>query len=161
MELFWRKKTPEKSKQHVSNALPLHGGVTAQPGAISQRGAGRCSLQPCRRRGPCGFRLQGVVFTLPSYQAVACPLPLPEFRTGEDAQVGGLRERRNNRSSVCGEAGWPLRRSPLPLPPDHILEATPRPLPVCAFKGQVWQSERVLSWSLKSQTVSDSGGVVC
>lgn len=32
---------------------------------------------------------------------------------------------------------------------------------VYAFKGQAWQNERGLFWSLKSQTVSDSGGLVC
>lgn len=36
MELFWKNKTPENSKQDISNALPVHGGVAAGLEAVAR-----------------------------------------------------------------------------------------------------------------------------
>lgn len=98
---------------------------------------GRWSLWPTvpfgRSSSPCSLQPPWFLFLscLPTKPSLAYPLPLSEFHTEEDMQMGRQQKGRNNSGSVCGEAGLPLRRCPLLALPQHILEVEPRPNTHC------------------------------
>lgn len=84
MELFWRRKIPEKSQQDFSNTATARRSACSDRGCgifVSQMRVGRWSLWTCRSSCPCSLHLLQITFSLPSYQVLARLLPSPKFCT--------------------------------------------------------------------------------